>query len=183
MTSALHPTAENQWTTSPQSLSAESLAKVRGLLNSVTYCSLSTCDADGYPWVSPVFFAFDTALNFYWSSAIASRHSQNLYTNQGKAAITLYQSQKSEAPTDGLYLTGTAIELDLASAQHAFSLLGKRSGKSIPRSPEDYVGQSARRMYCFLPQQAWCTGARLPHGNQLIDTKILLDIKMLQANL
>lgn len=183
MTSTLKPTAENQWTTSPQATSVESLEKVRGLLNSVTYCSLSTCDADGSPWVSPVYFAFDSALNFYWSSAIASRHSQNLYTNQGKAAIALYQSKKSEAPTDGLYLTGLVTELDLASARQAFSLLEKRSGKLIPRRPEDYVGQSARRMYRFLPQQAWCTGARLSHGNQRIDTKILLDITMLQSNL
>lgn len=183
MTSTLQPTAENQWTTSPQSTSVDSLEKVRGLLNSVTYCSLSTCDGKGTPWVSPVFFAFDTVLNLYWSSAIASRHSQNLYTNQGKAAIALYQSQRSEAPTDGLYFTGIATELDLASAQHAFSLLEERSGKLIPRSPADYVGQSVRRMYRFSPQKAWCTGERLPHGNQLIDTKILLNIKMLQANL
>lgn len=183
MTTDLQPTAENQWTISPSKPPDDAMEKVCRLLELVTYCSLSTCSVDGQPWVSPVFFAFDAALNIYWSSAIASRHSQNLYTNQGKAAITLYKSQKSEGPTDGLYLSGTATELDLSGVQQAFPLLEKRAGSPIPRSQADYLGESARRMYHFVPQQMWCTGERLLHGNQLMDTKISIDIETFIASL
>lgn len=181
MTNDLHPTAENQWTISPPKTPEDVLEKAGRLFDLVTYCSLSTCSVEGQPWVSPVFFAFDAALNIYWSSAIASRHSQNLYVNQGQAAITLYKSRKSEGPTDGLYLAGTATELDHLGVEQAFPLLEKRAGSPIPRSQADYLGESARRMYRFFPQQVWCTGERLIHGNQLMDTKISIDIETLIA--
>lgn len=181
MKNVLQPTAQNQWTTSPSPTPEGVLAKVSRLFESVNYCALSTCSADGQPWISPVVFAFDQGLNIYWSSAIASQHSQNIYHNRGLAAIALYQSQKSTAPTDGLYLTGTAIELDLAGVQQALPFLDKRASRSTPRSPADYLGESARRMYCFSPQRAWCTGERFSKDNQLIDTKVLIELDALKA--
>lgn len=182
MPETTQPTVQNQWTISPLPTPIDALAKSARLLMSVTYCSLSTCSANGMPWVSPVFFAFDDALNFYWSSAIAATHSQNIYNNQGRCAIVLYQSQKSAAPTNGLYFTGTASELETAGVERVCPLIDSRSGSPVPRSRDDYLGESVRRMYQFVPTQVWSTGERFAQGKQLVDTKVLLDLETLKAH-
>lgn len=75
-----------------------------------------------------------------------------------------------------MYFNGTASELNQDHAQKAFNLLRLRAKKPIPRTAADYLGDSPRRIYQFQPQQAWITGSRLPIGNQLVDTKIQINL-------
>jgi hypothetical protein len=42
------------------------------------YMTLSTADADGVPWASPVWYAPDGPDAFAWVSDPAARHSRNL---------------------------------------------------------------------------------------------------------
>ena len=181
------PAAENQWTISPQPTPQSVLETARLILHSVSYCSLSTCSLAGEPWVSPLFFAFDDELSFYWSSAIASQHSQNLYNNGGKGAIALYPSKGEIGAGQGLYFKGTATELEQSGVEKAIACInrrtGQRAGKSVQRHPEDYLGDSVRRMYRFVPQQAWCTGDRLLHNGVLVDTKVETTVAELAAAL
>ncbi|MEO1446802.1 MAG: hypothetical protein AAFV46_11340 [Cyanobacteria bacterium J06635_11] len=51
----------------------------------------------------------------------------------------------------------------------------------MPRSRDDYLGESVRRMYQFVPTQVWSTGERFAQGKQLVDTKVLLDLETLKA--
>ena len=176
------PSAVNQWTINPQPPPQAALEQAQRILNSVLYCSLATSSTEGHPWCSPVFFAFDAELNLYWSSAVVSQHSQNIYNNGGQVSISVYESNCPEGTTgQGFYLLGKASEMDLQGIQYAFPLMEKRSGKPIPRSYEDYLGQSPRRMYRFTPSTVWCNGERFPQGNQLLDTKIEVSLAALQA--
>jgi hypothetical protein len=85
-------TAENGWVNTIDSKNPEVIAQARHIIESNLYCVLSTCSSDGFPWVSPVFFAGDEGWNIYWASAVASRHSQNLCSNNGRAAIAIFDS-------------------------------------------------------------------------------------------
>lgn len=105
-------TAANGWVNTLESEHPDVLAKARHIMATIHYCTLSTCSADGLPWVSPVFFAYDANWHLYWSSAIAAQHSQNLYHNQGRATIALYDSSVSEGSGKGLYLSGSAAEVE-----------------------------------------------------------------------
>jgi uncharacterized protein YhbP (UPF0306 family) len=174
-------TAENGWVNTIASSHPEAIAKARHILQRIHYCSLSTCSPDGFPWVSPVFFTYDQQLNFYWSSAIASRHSQNLYTNGGRVAIAVYNSDVEEGKGQGIYFYGTAAELEPTRVEAVMQLLFKRSGRVLPRTAEDYLNDSPRRIYHFQPTEAWVTGDRIPIGNQLVDTKIQLDLATFAA--
>jgi hypothetical protein len=60
------------------------------------------------------------------------------------------------------------------------ALLEQRSGSPINRTPEDYLGESPRRIFRFQPKEGWLTGERLAIGNQLVDTKITFDLLALQ---
>jgi hypothetical protein len=165
-------TAANGWINTANSHNIENIQQFKRIIANNVYCSLSTCSSDGIPWVSPLFFAFDDRLNIYWSSAITSRHSQNLYSNGGRGAISIFEPTFLEGSPEGLFLAGIASELDGEEAEFGFQLLKARARKPINRTVADYLNDSPRRMYRFQPQEAWITGERIAVGNQLVDTKV-----------
>ena len=119
----------------------------------------------------------------YWSSAIAAQHSQNLYQNQGKGAIALYNSAAEQGTGIGLYLAGTATEAEPEQVPSILSRLFARAGDPPPdRTAADYLGESPRRVYQFQPHTVWITGDRVVVGKQLVDTKIQLDLDALIAD-
>lgn len=63
---------------------------IRLLLDS-SFLSLATTDRDGRPWVTPVEFACEDALRFYWTSHHDARHSRNVRANP-RAAMTIFDS-------------------------------------------------------------------------------------------
>jgi uncharacterized protein YhbP (UPF0306 family) len=98
----------NRWVNTIDSKNPEILARAKSIIANNIYCTLSTCSDDGYPWVSPVFFAYDEKLRLYWSSAVVAKHSQNLYENNGRAAIAIFNSSVSEGAGEGLYFYGVS---------------------------------------------------------------------------
>jgi hypothetical protein len=71
------------------------------------------------------------------------------------------------------------LEINLEQAGKAFKLLAARTGKQPQTTAEDYLDSSPRRIYQFEPQQAWVSGERLAVGNQLLDTKIQINLQNL----
>ncbi len=174
------PTPENGWVSIFDPCPDEILERAWQMLKTNLYCSLSTCSPDGLPWASPVFFAHQN-LNIYWSSAIASRHSQNLYQNEGRIAIAIYDSQAKKGTAKGLYFSGIATEVPPENVREIMNLLFRKAeaarGNRLNRTEADYLGESPRRIYAFQPKEVWVSGDRLPMGNQLIDTKIQLKLE------
>ena len=174
-------TADNGWVNTLESQKPLIIEQARRLIADNIYCTLSTCSTDGYPWVSPVFFAYDEHFSIYWASAVASKHSQNIYCNLGRVAIAIFNSSALEGTGSGLYFYGTASELSPTLTSKAMKRLISRANKQLNRVPEDYLDDSPRRIYHFQPQQAWVTGTRLAFGNQLVDTKIKISLSDLLA--
>ncbi len=176
-------TAENSWVSTLESDQPTVVALARTIMARIPYGTLSTCSPEGWPWVSPLFFAYDAAWRIYWSSAIVAQHSQNLYHNQGRAAIAIYDTHRSAAGAKGLYLQGTAAEVDPSQVALVMQRLFERAGHSPDRTPEDYLGDSPRRIYCFQPEAVWITGERLAVGRQQVDTKIQLNLQTLRKQI
>ena len=172
--------AENGWINTIDAHKSEVLDKARQIIESNIYCSLSTCSTDGIPWATPVFFIYDEKWNIYWSSAVNSQHSQNIDHNHGRVAIAIYGATVAAGSAQGLYLTGTAAELDPNLIEWAILTTSARSGKVINRTAADYLNDSCRRFYKFTPSEVWTTGSRLPVENQLVDTKIRLNLEELK---
>jgi uncharacterized protein YhbP (UPF0306 family) len=172
---------KNGWINTVDADKPEVLDKARQIIESNIYCSLSTCSVDGMPWATPLFFIYDEQWNIYWSSAINCQHSQNIYTNHGRVAVAIYGSVLPMGTGQGLYFMGTAAELDSQKIEWAIDATSTRSGKVINRTAADYLNDSCRRFYQFTPSEAWVTGSRIPVENQLVDTKIRLDLDELRA--
>jgi hypothetical protein len=168
--------ADNAWVTTIAPPASELRAKVQRILQTNRFCTLSTCSVAGWPWASPLLFAYDQNLQFYWSSATAALHSENLRGNQGRSAIVIYDSTATTGNVAGLFLTGIAREVPVARTAVAMALLFARLESRPSRSATDYLGDSPRRLYQFQPDAVWMTGERLAVGNQLVDTKIKLNL-------
>lgn len=169
-------TTENAWVNTLDGDRLDIITLARQLISEQIYGTLSTCSPDGMPWGTPLFLVYDEVLNFYWSSAIAAQHSQNLCANQRRAMITIYDAIKIKA----VYFAGVATELTeptkLASVLARFD---RRSERPNPRLAADYLDPSLRRMYQFEINEGWVTGDRLQLEDQLIDTKIQLNLSAL----
>ncbi|MDZ8070584.1 MAG: hypothetical protein RMY64_34085 [Nostoc sp. DedQUE08] len=100
----------------------------------------------------------------------------NQPANHGRVTIAIFYSRLTESSSEGLYFNGFAFELSQDHVEKAFNLLSLRAKKPIPRTAADYLDNSPRRIYQFQPQQVWITGSRLPVGNQLVDTKIQINL-------
>ena len=176
-------TAENGWVNTVDSQNPEVIARARQILESTIYASLSTCSPDGMPWASPVFFTYDSDWNLHWASTIAARHSQNLYANQGRGMMAVYNTIREEGKGQGIFLSGIASEVMAEDVERVIPLLLKRAAKGQQRSPADYLAPSPRRLYRFQPQEVWITGERIALSETiLIDTKIQLDLATLIDN-
>lgn len=169
--------AENGWVNTADAQKPEVIHAAGNILQNTLYCTLATCSPDGFPWASPVLFTYDPDWNLYWSSAIAARHSHNIYWNRGRVAITIYSSNQSEGAGKGLYFQGTAAEVARDQVEAIMEQLFDRARSDRPhRTAADYLAPSPRRIYRFQPDAAWITGERMVTGNQLVDTKIQLSL-------
>lgn len=76
------------------------VALAKRVIDTNRYLTLGTVDADGQPWVSPVYFTPEAYTHFYWVSSPEARHSRNLAEHPG-LSIVVYDSSvpKLRAPT------------------------------------------------------------------------------------
>lgn len=173
-------TAENGWINTADGQNLEVIARARHILEGTIYGTLSTSSPDGLPWASPVFFTYDADWQLYWASTTAAQHSRNLYTNQGRAMMAVYNTIREEGKGQGIYLSGTAAEVTAEDVERVIPLLLQRAANGQRRSPADYLDASPRRLYRLQPQAVWITGERLALSETiLIDTKIKLDLASL----
>jgi hypothetical protein len=73
------------------------------------YMVLSTADASGRPWASPVWFAPDGEEAFLWISRPDTRHSLNI-AERPQIAIVIFDSSKPPAERQALYVEAVAEE-------------------------------------------------------------------------
>ena len=77
------------------------------LLAENLYLVLGTADAEGRPWVTPVFFAADGERRLSWVSSADSRHSRNISARPA-VAITIFDSRAPVGGAEAIYLEATA---------------------------------------------------------------------------
>jgi hypothetical protein len=92
------------------SVTDDTAATARQLVERNRYMTLATADADGRPWVTPVWFAPQWPDALLWISRPDTRHSQNLAVRP-ELAIVLYDSTVPVGEAEALYLDARAAQL------------------------------------------------------------------------
>jgi hypothetical protein len=154
--------------------------RAREIVRAIQYVTVATVTADGRPWNSPVYSAFDADGRFYWTSTADSQHSANIRAN-GRAFLTIYDSTAPEGTGVGVYIEADVDEL--AEPEHIAlgrRCLRQRTGK-LPDGPDAYLPGAARRVYRATPRSVWLSDAEQAAGRIVRDFRIPIDPSALRG--
>lgn len=130
-----------------------SAEKAKYIIENNNFMVISTADASGKPWVSPVGFVYDDDYNLYWVSYKDALHSNNI-KNRTEIAIVIF-GQMPEGDFDGVYIDATAIELDdeseLLLGTDLFKARRPQSSRFETKSSRDVTDDAPWRMYKATP--------------------------------
>jgi nitroimidazol reductase NimA-like FMN-containing flavoprotein (pyridoxamine 5'-phosphate oxidase superfamily) len=101
-------------------------ATARAIADAGRYMTLGTADADGRPWVSPVWYAHEDARAFIWVSDPATRHSGNVAVRPD-VSLVIFDSHAELGEGSGLYVRARAEQLDDAAAAESIAIFSRRS--------------------------------------------------------
>jgi pyridoxine/pyridoxamine 5'-phosphate oxidase len=137
-------------------------AHARELLDANTYLTLGTVDADGRPWVSPVYMAAEGLRRFYWVSSIDARHSLNLAE---RPSVSLVVFDSSVRPYHGraVYAVGEAHEVSGDALARGLEIYpGPASRGATPVTRQDITAESPYRLYLATASEVWVLCPREP---------------------
>lgn len=129
----------------------------RSILDRNRYAALGTADADGVPWVSPVFYTLAAGYgHLVWASAPQSRHSRNIAVRPA-VSLVVYDSTVAVGRAEAVYLTAVAAEIggdesDAAAAVHNAHALAK-GGQEI--GAHEVRPDGAFRLYRATVTERW----------------------------
>lgn len=120
----------------------------RALVDASSYLTVATSDAEGAPWVSPVWFAHEDYRAFLWMSQPEARHSRNI-AMRGEVAIVLFDSTVSPDQRRAVYVEAAAAvvpdaELEAAVAVYAARSVSRGLGTL---APAEVSGDASWRLY------------------------------------
>ncbi|HET9850596.1 MAG TPA: pyridoxamine 5'-phosphate oxidase family protein [Candidatus Saccharimonadales bacterium] len=133
------------------------------IIQKIIYMTLATANAEGQPWNTPVFCAYDQDFNFYWGSSKTSRHSKNISANP-RVFISIYDSTVPAGEGEGVYIKAKAQELSSpADRRFAHNLLQAR--RIIPFWKEEYFSdESPIALYKAVPEKVWVNDGQKING-------------------
>src|SRR5260370_4390367 len=112
-------------------------AHARELIDGNRYMTLGTADADGNPWVTPVFYATADYASFYWVSRTAAVHSRTL-ARRPPLSIVIFDSTVPAETGRAVYMPPTAREL---------------AGRDLDLAVQIYPGPAARGGSAWSPDE------------------------------
>jgi uncharacterized protein YhbP (UPF0306 family) len=107
-------------------MSEDPAAIGRRIVDSSMYLTLATADADGRPWVSPVWFTAASHTRFLWASRDDARHSRNI-TVRPEVAITMFDSTVPVGEAEAVYFEAVAEQVREAQLEEAIAVYSRRS--------------------------------------------------------
>ena len=129
-------------------MTGENPAIARAIIDSNRYMTLSTADASGLPWVSPVWFATVDHRRFLWVSDPDARHSRNL-ASRPQLAIVIFDSTVAVGDAQPVYMSAVAEQLTGSELDEGIAIFGQVSdAQGLPVWTRDDVQPPARhRLY------------------------------------
>ncbi|MFI7064782.1 pyridoxamine 5'-phosphate oxidase family protein [Kribbella sp. NPDC050124] len=119
------------------------------------YMTLATVDADGRPWVTPVYFTPDGHTDFYWVSSPEAEHSLNVARNPD-VSIAIFDSSVAVGQASAVYFRARVElvpdeELERCAAFYSGRLRGLRTFTAEElRAPADLRLYRARTSHHWL---------------------------------
>jgi hypothetical protein len=133
----------------------------RTIIDSGSYMTLATADAEGVPWASPVWYAKAAYDELLWVSEPEAQHSRNIAARP-QSAVVIFDSRAPLGGGQGVYMTATAEQLTGAEREDgiaAFAAWSESQGGS-PWSVDDVCPPARHRLYRARVSQHWVLGEK-----------------------
>jgi nitroimidazol reductase NimA-like FMN-containing flavoprotein (pyridoxamine 5'-phosphate oxidase superfamily) len=132
---------------------ADPAAIASAVIESNRYMTLSTADAEGRPWATPVWFAHEDG-EFVWISRPDARHSRNL-TARPELAIVIFDSTVSPRARQAVYVEATARELSGDERDRRVETYSRHSVATglEPLAVSEVTPPGEFRIYCATASQ------------------------------
>ena len=118
--------------------------ELRTIIDANRYMTLATAGPDGRPWATPVWFATEDYLQFFWVSKPDARHSRNL-AERPELGIVIYDSSVPVGGAQAVYLAAVAEEVAVTGLD-VFNRRGEAQGLR-PWTPDDVLPPARHRLY------------------------------------
>lgn len=126
------------------------------IIKEILYITIATSRND-MPWNTPVYSAFESDLDFYWSSHPESQHSQNIAAN-ANVFLVIYNSKAKAGEGVGVYVKGKASQVTTdEETSKALGLLAGRKGKA--QTKKTVADIDPQRVYKVVPEKVWVNDA------------------------
>ncbi|GAA0449312.1 hypothetical protein Ade02nite_58250 [Paractinoplanes deccanensis] len=134
----------------------------RDIIESNLYLVLSTVDADGRPWTSPVYFAPAGERDFLWASETTARHSVNL-AERPRVSFAVFDSAVEPYHGRAVYADAEAVEVPAGDVERALALYPRRDGRDVTLlTRDDVTAPSGYRLYRASVSDLWVLCPRAP---------------------
>jgi pyridoxine/pyridoxamine 5'-phosphate oxidase len=134
---------------------ADHAAIAKAIVDANVYMTLGTADADGRPWVSPVFFAAADYSDYYWISSPDARHSRNIAVRP-QVSIVVFDSRIPVGTGQAVYMEATVEQLagaDVTAGLEIYPGGPERGARTI--SPDELRPPGPYRLYRARATQHW----------------------------
>jgi len=148
-------------------------AIARAIVDSNSYMTLGTADADGLPWVSPVWYAPAEYAELFWVSSPDARHSRNLAVRP-ELCIVIFDSGVRMNTGQGVYMSAVAAEPTGAALERGLELFSRRSLAHGGRmwTVDDLEPTGLLRLYRATVSEHWVLDPDLrPDQRRRLDLK------------
>jgi hypothetical protein len=131
----------------------------RKIIDAIVYMTLGTADENGFPWVSPVYFASAAYKEFYWISSPEVRHSRNIAIRP-QVSIVVFDSRTPVGTAQAVYMSAIAEALTGAEFDRGLFIYNTRfenpaeHGVQIIR-PADVQPPALYRLYRATALEHW----------------------------
>jgi pyridoxine/pyridoxamine 5'-phosphate oxidase len=136
-------------------------AVARSVLDRSAYMTLATADADGRPWVSPVWFACAEHRTFWWVSRPDAVHSRNIAARPD-VAIVVYDTGAPVGAAQAVYARARAAQVDDHDGLGVFSRASVAAGLAA-WSIEDVTAAGGLRLYRAVATELSVLDATMGH--------------------
>ena len=134
--------------------------QARELIDANRYLTLATADADGRPWVAPVWYAHEGYGDLLWVSRPEARHSRNLAVRP-EVAVVIFDSTVPVGAAQAVYVEAVAEQLGGAEAERAIAAFSRRSQAdgAGPWTVADVTAPAPHRLYRARASAHYLLGA------------------------
>lgn len=138
-------------------LKLEAIAK--DILDSIFYMTLGTADANGQPWVSPVYYASADYHEFYWISSPEAQHSRNIVLRP-QISIVIFDSRIPIGMGQAVYISGVAQEVNESDLVRSLAIYNGRFQNPSEHEArtillEQVSGTGLYRLYRAVAHEYW----------------------------